>query len=289
MKKKLLLLMFLFFAFGVFVLIRYFILQKENPYGRLKVMSSPVASVFLNNLAIGRTPFEDRIKEGEYVLKLIPEGVATDTASWQGKIRIYQNSLTYVDRELGSSDLTSAGSVFSTTKMIVKPKQPNTGEVEVDTEPNGALVYLDNDEKGTAPLILTDVPAGDHELSVFIPGFFRRTQKINVDPGFKVIANFKLAIDQSQKKIEVKDEENSEEKKATETAQTKKSFVIVLDTPTGWLRVRTEPSINASEAARVKPKDKFELLEERSGWYKINYEKDKEGWISSQYAEKRIE
>ena len=30
-----------------------------------------------------------------------------------------------------------------------------------------------------------------------MPGFFRRTQKINVDPGFRVNAAFKLAIDQS--------------------------------------------------------------------------------------------
>lgn len=284
MKKKLLLLLFLFFAFGIFVLFRYFLSKRENPYGRLKVQSSPVASIFLNNLPIGRTPFEDRVKEGEYILKLIPEGVATDTASWQGKIKIYNNSLTYVERELGSSDLTSAGSIFSTTKMMTKPKGANFGEIEVETEPAGAMVYLDNDEKGLAPLILTDVPAGDHELSVFSPGFFRRSQKINVDPGFRVIAQFKLAVDQSQKKIEVKDEE--EEKKATESAQTKKTYVEVLDTPTGWLRVRSEPSINASEAARVKPKDKFELLEEQNGWYKINYEKDKEGWISSQYAKK---
>lgn len=284
MKKKLLLLLFLFFAFGVFVLVRYFLSKRENSYGRLKVQSSPVSSIFLNNLAIGRTPFEDKVKEGEYILKLIPEGVATDTASWQGKIKIYQNSLTYVERELGSSDLTSAGSIFSTTKMMTKPKAANFGEIEVETEPAGAMVYLDNDEKGLAPLILTDVPAGDHELSVFSPNFFRRSQKINVDPGFRVIAQFKLAIDPSQKKIEIKDEE--EEKKATESAQTKKTYVEVLDTPTGWLRVRSEPSINASEAARVKPKDKFELLEEQNGWYKINYEKDREGWISSQYAKK---
>lgn len=283
MKKKLLLLLFLFFAFGIFVLVRYFFSKRENSYGRLRVQASPVASIFLNNLAIGRTPFEDKVKVGEYILKLIPEGIATDTASWQGKIKIYENSLTYVDRELGSSDITSAGSIFSITKMLVKPKQANFGEIEVETEPTRAIVYLDNDEKGITPLILTDVPAGDHELSVFAPGFFRRSQKINVDAGYRVIAQFKLAVDQSQKKVEIKEQE---EKKTTESAQTKKTYVEVLDTPTGWLRVRSEPSINASEAARVKPKDKFELLEEQNGWYKINYEKDREGWISSQYAKK---
>jgi hypothetical protein len=284
MKKKLVLLSLLILSFVVFILVRYFLFNQQSDFGSLKVLSSPTASVFLNNLAVGKTPFrDDRIKENEYILKLIPEGNATETASWQGKIRVYRHALTYVDRELGSSDLTSAGVIFNTTKMVGKPKKADEGEIEVDTEPAGAIVYLDNDEKGIAPLILTDVPKGEHELSVYSPGFFRRTQKINVDPGYRVIGKFKLAIDQSQKKVE---ETAAKESTKSATPTNKKTYVIIKDTPTGWLRVREEPSINASEEAKVKPKDKFELLEEENGWYKIRYEKDKEGWVSGQYSEK---
>lgn len=287
MKKKLLLLSILVFFFLSYVLIHYFLLDQQNVYGRLKVLSSPDASVFLNNLIVGKTPFDDpKIKEGEYILKLIPEGTATESVSWQGKINIYKNSLTYVERELGFSDLTSAGVIFTTRKMASKPKQPDLGEVEIETEPAGAIVYLDNEEKGVAPLLLTDVPMGEHELSVYHPGFFRRTQKINIDPGFRVIGKFKLAIDSTQtqaKEVQTKETESTESKKV------KKIYVIITETPTGWLRVREGPSISASETARVKPKDKFELLEERDGWYKINYEKGKEGWIYSQYAEKQEE
>jgi uncharacterized protein YgiM (DUF1202 family) len=290
MRKKLVLLLTLVLLFVAYVVFRYFILNQQSVYGRLKVLSSPTASIFLNNLAVGKTPFEDKVKEGEYMLKLIPEGIATDTASWQGKINIYKNSLTYVDRELGSSDLTSAGAIFTTTKMTTKPRQSDYGEIELETEPAGSIVYLDNDEKGIAPLLLADVVMGDHELSVFTPGFFRRTQKINVDSGYRVIAKFKLAIDQSQTQlIQGKKKGEEEDKEATESAGIQKTYVIVNDTPTGWLRVREGPFISASESAKVKPKDKFELLEEKNGWYKINYEKDKEGWISSQYAEKKEE
>lgn len=286
MKKKLILLLTLVLLFSLYIAFRYFILSRQNVYGRLKVLSSPTASIFLNNLAVGKTPFEDKVKEGEYILKLIPEGIATDTASWQGKINIYQNSLTFVDRELGASELTSAGSIFTTVKMTTKPKKSNLGEIEVETEPAGAIVYLDNDEKGIAPLLLTDVAAGEHELSVFNPGFFRRTQKINLDPGYRVVAKFKLAIDQSQSQLQKKIKEKEE---ATKSATTRKTYVIIKETPTGWLRVREGPSITASEAAKVKPKEKFELLEEKNGWYKINYEKDKQGWVYSQYAEKKEE
>jgi len=286
MKNKLVLLSVLILLFVGFIIIRYFIFNQQSNFGKLKVLSSPSSTIFLNNLAIGKTPFEDKIKENEYLLKLIPEGTATDTASWQGKIRIYRNSLTYVDRELGSSDLTSAGAIFTTTKMVGKPQHSDEGEIEVETEPAGAIVYLDNDEKGIAPLILTDVPKGDHELSVYSPGFFRRTQKINVDVGYRVTGKFKLAIDQSQRKI---GSEDKKEKETTKSADLKKTYVVISDTPTGWLRVREEPSLAASEAAKVKPQDRFELLEEKNGWYKINYEKEKEGWISAQYAEKKEE
>jgi hypothetical protein len=78
-------------------------------------------------VAIGKTPFEDKLKVGEYLLKLIPEGNATDTASWQGKINIYKNTLTFVNRELGSSDVTSAGEIFTAVKMKKKPSNPNYG------------------------------------------------------------------------------------------------------------------------------------------------------------------
>ena len=119
-----------------------------------------------------------------------------------------------------------------------------------------------------------------------MPGFFRRTQKINVDPGYKVSASFKLAIDEAQKPTPKPSGTNTKE--STPSASTKtKSLVVIGDTPTGFLRVREEPSTNASEAAQVKPRDKFTLLDEDAGWYKIEYVKGKEGWVSSQYATKQ--
>lgn len=284
MRNKLILLLILLILFAGFVGVRYFLLNQSNVFGKIKVISSPTASIFINNLAAGKTPFEDKYKIGEYLVKLIPEGTATDTASWQGKVKIYRNALTFVNRELGSSDINSAGEIFTTTKMEAAARDGNFGEIAVETEPNGAIVYLDNDEKGVASLLLSDVLRGDHELSVYMPGFFRRTQKINVDGGYRVNASFKLAIDQSQK---LSPTPATGKKEASESAKTKKVFIVVKDTPTGWLRVRDGASVVASETAKVKPKDKFELLEEKNGWYKIAYEEGKTGWISAEYVEKQ--
>lgn len=294
MKKKLILVFILIIGFIAFIVYRYVYIKKTNVYGRLKVTSSPVTSVFLNNLAIGKTPYEDRIVEGEYILKLIPEGNATQTATWQDKIQIYKNTLTAVSRELGSNDLQSSGYILTTKKIVGKNGMRDRGEIEVETQPLGSIVYLDNDEKGVSPLILENIPTGDHEISVFSPGFFRRTEKINIIGGFRVLAKFKLAVDQSQVKIDESIDKKIDEEKASKEAEIKKSeknktTVTVRDTPTGWLRVRSEPSINASETARVNPKNVFDLLEEQKGWYKIEYATGSFGWISSEYADKNQE
>lgn len=298
MKKKLLLVFLLILGFIAFILYRYVFLKKTSIYGRLKVTSSPKTSIFLNSLPIGNTPFEDKIKEGEYILKLVPENNPTDnnssqSATWQDKIQIYKDSLTIVSRELGSNDLKSSGYVLSTKKITEKGKPKDRGEIEIDTQPYGSIVYLDNDEKGISPLILENVPTGDHEISVYSPGFFRRTEKISITGGFRVIAKFKLAVDQSQIKIDesidkkIDDKEASEEaKKKIEEKKEEKVTITIRDTPTGWLRVRSEPSINSSESARINPKETFKLLDEKNGWYKIEYKDNAFGWISSEYADK---
>lgn len=62
--------------------------------------------------------------------------------------------------------------------------------------------------------------------------------------------------------------------------------IEVTATPTGFLRVRQTPSTGGVEITRVSPGEKFALLEERSGWYKIKLSDGKEGWVSAQYAKK---
>ena len=285
--KKIYLFLILVVLFVVFLLFKSFSLSVSNQFGVLKVVSSPKASVFLNNVNIGRTPYEDKLKVGEYLIKLIPEGEATQAASWQGKISIYKNTKTYVNWELGSSDYTSAGEILSTFPAKGRTHKKNSGVIQIETDPQGAIVYLDNEEKGISPLILENVPIGDHEISVYLPGFFRRTQKINLDEGYQVEAKFKLAIDQTSEFYKKQQEEKNKE--GSISAAIKKDYLIVKENELGFLRVREKPTIYSSEAARLKPGDKFEILEENQGWYKIEYEKGKTGWVSSLYVEKKKE
>jgi uncharacterized protein YgiM (DUF1202 family) len=66
-------------------------------------------------------------------------------------------------------------------------------------------------------------------------------------------------------------------------------YVEIKDTPTGWLNMRSEPSTAGGDETIIKkinPGDKYPFIEaNEAGWYKIEYEEGKEGWISGKYAE----
>lgn len=287
MKRKLLFLLLIFTIFVIVVGVRFFFLKNSVKQGQLKIITSPTANVIINNQSKGKTPFEITLDEGEYLIKLVPESTeASESASWSGKVKVFSNTLTYMNRELGVDDISSSGVIFSVKKMDKKPTKKQTGEIEILTEPDGAIVSLDNEEQGIAPVVLSEIPAGDHELSTFSPGFFRRSQKIRIEDGYRVIAEFKLSIDPTHKRVEKKDPEEIRNE-ATKSAELTSSFSVTInDTETGWLRVRFEPTLNASEAAKVTPGTSFTVMEEKEGWYKIEYEKGKVGWVSSNYVTK---
>ena len=65
------------------------------------------------------------------------------------------------------------------------------------------------------------------------------------------------------------------------------SKILVLDTPNGFLNVRSGPSTGNHILAKVNSGETFNLVGEEKDWYKIIYSSLKEGWVSTQYAEKQ--
>jgi len=63
------------------------------------------------------------------------------------------------------------------------------------------------------------------------------------------------------------------------------SQVEILSTPTGILNVRSGSGLSYSAVAKVKPGEKYELIEEKADWFKIRVS-GIEGWISAQYAKR---
>lgn len=277
MNKKAILIVIIFLAVLGFGGYKLWALRSTGTAG-LKVLSMPTASIFLNDKLIGKTPYDDKYAKGEYILKLIPEGLSSQTVSWQGKILLNPSALTYVNRELGTSELSSAGEI-----LILEKISSSQSQLAVISQPDGATVIVDGGEKGTTPLSLQEVSAGEHEVAVTSPGFTARTVRVSTVSGYKLLANVQLALAPGQ--------ESTPSGTAVPTGspnvkQVNKPYIVIKDTPTGFLRVRIEPSLSATEASQVKPGDKYPYLDQKEGWFKINYESGKEGWVSSSYAEK---
>lgn len=272
----------LFFAICLFAVI-FIVVQLLAPdkfvtnlfsrSGTLRVESAPTTNIFLDSKLIGRTPLQINLKEGVYTIKLVPEGASASLLSYTNKIKVQSNATTYVNREMAKSDLLSSGEILALEKS-----HSEMGQILVSTDPQGVFVSLDGEDRGVSPIFMDNVTEGEHELAVSGEGLIPRSIKVNILRSYKLLAEFKLKVDEDYQTKKQKQKEEEKKKKL------KKPQVQIIDTPTGWLRVRFEPSIEASEAGKVNPGDLFAPLEEKEGWYLIEFAEGKTGWILSDYT-----
>lgn len=276
MSRKALLVLLLFLLavlFGGYTIISsYFGKQVSG----LKVLTSHPASVFLNDKLVGKTPYEAKHPAGEYTVKLIPDESADTLSSWQGRVKLSPSLLTYIKRDFGPSELTSAGEILTLERISGSENQ-----LVVLSSPDAATVIFDGQVKGTTPVTLRDVVSGEHDVALTSAGFTDRTVRVQATPGYKLTVSFQLSLLSPQPSSATPSATDG-----TPPVSSGKPQVLIKDTPTGFLRVRTEPSTSASESGRVQPGEKFPFLDERSGWFQIEYEAGKSGWISGRYAQK---
>lgn len=64
-------------------------------------------------------------------------------------------------------------------------------------------------------------------------------------------------------------------------------MVKILETPTGYLNVRTGPGTNYRLIGQVSPGETFEFVreDESAGWYEMRLSATSTGWVTGQYAE----
>ncbi len=254
-----------------------FFLNLNTGKGALQVTSSPQSDVYLDGKLIGSTPLckcenKDMISTGEHSLRVIPKDKKLNP--YEEKITITNSTLTVFDRTFGEGE---SASLITLTPIDDK----KNAEIMVITFPDKADVFLDDNPDGQSPVLLKDVTESDHELRLNKQNFIEKSLRIRATKGFLLKAVVYLGaggISGSLPTIE-----------ATQapTPTSASSKVLILDTPTGFLRVRSSSSASTSEIGRVNPGESFELLEEEDGWYKIKLVNGDEGWISAQYAEKQ--
>lgn len=60
-------------------------------------------------------------------------------------------------------------------------------------------------------------------------------------------------------------------------------YATVIDTPTGYLRVREKPK--GTEVGKLMPGDRLQVLKKESNWYRLALGEGKTGWVSGEYLE----
>lgn len=262
----------------------------------LSVSTTPQATIFLDGEHLGQTPYyNEKLKPGDYVLKIVPESTGQALNPWEGRVTLSPGILTVVNRELGLTQDDSSGEILSFETSADK----NTTSISVVTTPDGAVVNLDGEPKGFAPISLDKITEGDHILLISSPGYKDKTIKAKTVKGNKLIVSVQLAraavappVDaESQKEAtpaaSPKASPTPKASPKTGSAATPAKPYVTIDSPdTGWVRVRAEASTAAEELTKVDHGESFPLVDEQSGWYQIEYETGKNGWISGKYAEK---
>jgi hypothetical protein len=252
-----------------------FVMGYFKPRGAgISIETTPAAAVYIDGTQVGRTPYKETRDPGELTVKLIPESFGSPLAPYETKIELVSGIETVVRRDFAETEDESGGVVISFEK--VGGKETSIAVVSI---PDSAEITIDGTVRGFAPLKESSVAPGEHTLRVVADGYKERVVRLNAQEGYKLTALVKLAPNGEVQGESEKKEEEPEKPQVQE--------VEILDTPTGYLRVRQGPSTSYEEIAQVEPGERYRYLEsdEDTGWLKIELE-NSEGWVSNQYAKK---
>lgn len=261
---------------GLFFLKDY-LPQLTSAQGELKVESSPKTTIFVNGENKGTAPLSVKLNPATYEVRLEPEDTSA-TAPWQQQVPVNKGVETFVNISLGPTESAS------TWQIVTLEKIKGNTELAIASQKDGSEIFINGERKGTTPLSFQDLPVGMHEVRLASQGVSDTLIKLNITKGYKVQLSAHPAQLGTAEQPEASESATPED--TTKKTDSKQVMVKILSTPTGWLRVRSEASKNGEELAKVNPDEQFPLVEEKTDWYKIEYESGKEGWVSSEYAEK---
>ena len=262
----------------------------NQPSAGLKVDSTPPSLVFVNNVQMGRTPFEQMFKPGDITVKLIPES-SPDLSAYETQVHLTDKVYTVIKREFAASNTQTSGEIIS-----LLPQAGKSASLSVITsDPDSASVALDGEPRGFSPLTVDSLTPSDHQVEISAPGFSPRTVSFKAVTGYLLTLTVKLAASVDQSAI-IPAAFLTPSPTSTPSAQVKttptstlppRPYVTISTTPTRFLRVRSGPSTTATEIGRVNPGESYSLLSQQTDWYLISgsFTATSSGWISATYAE----
>lgn len=227
----------------------------------ISILSMPEgATVYLDGKEVGKTPYEDK----NLPIKQVDVRVEKDGSSWQGKVNLTAQTITIINRDLAKETASSAGEVLTLEKGKGLTLVSNPSEAEIE---------IDGKSIGKSP-ITVNLDSGEHTIVVSHPNYLKRSIRASLPDKFNLTVSVDLSLSEADLTAVATEV-------ITQTPQVK-----VLQTPTGFLRVRDKPSLSGKEISRVNTGDKMVFLESLSGWTRVKLSDGTEGFVSSSYIEK---
>ena len=256
--------------FCIFVLPN--LIKHEN---KISVNSSSKASIYLDGIYKGNTSAVLETGKRQIQLKVIPEDRAL--LAFEQDIQIENNTTTKVEIFFSTESNLSSHNITYFERL-----GGNDIELSMVSLPNLAQFKLDSQVRGFTP-VKVNTTLGKHNLEVSFDGYVQRQFEIETKEGYRAISIVKLAKNPNYIAPEIVSMTETEE---VSTPEEKIIQIEILDTPTGFLRVREEANSSSVELAQVNPGEKYDLVDKDTNpdWFKIKYNEKTEGWVSSKYV-----
>lgn len=262
----------------------------------INITSNPASTVVLDGEKLGQTPYKiNNLKSGKRRLQLLP----SSGQPWETEITLSHNLETVVNHIFGTGDQDSETYIM----FLEKISEKNKSEINVVTIPDRAIVRLDGQPKGFAPVSDSIPDSANHSATISSAGYKEKEVQIRIPAGYRLNLTVQLARSQL---LAANPTASPSAEPITPTGKPKttppptggptgkvtsappeRPYVKIQTTPTGWLKVRSEPTtVNDSNViTKVNPGETYGFIEaNESGWYKITLTDEKEGWVSGQYA-----
>jgi len=267
-------LLLIFFVILLAIFFILFLVGYFKPKGAgIFIDTVPVSDVYIDESLVGSTPYETIRNPGEVTLKLVPKDETL--VSFETKVNLVSNVRTVIKREFARIEEESSGEIASFEKVGGKD-----ASVSIVSMPDASKISIDGQIRGFAPYKINSIVPGEHELIISASGFLERSLTIKAYQGYKLTVVVKLAAGDEVLPTPAPTLDDQERPNIVN--------IEILETPNNFLRVRSKPSTDSEEVARVVSGNSYSLIEEDSetGWYKIEYEKGKQGWVSNEYSKK---
>ncbi len=259
--------------------------EKDSSGNVLRVITDPSgANVSIDNSQVGTTPFlSSSISDGDYELKVEMPGYESVTSRISTK-KGYTLNATF---KLFPAPVNTQVKAFDGTTTLFNLSSANTVLTSNTADWAKAVVYW-NTTRG-----INIESTGPNKSPIF-DYFLDYKGNMFDKEGATITSKDQVKDFTSQSKIGYLGQAtdgaalSAEAKQALETQLG--SAVVgkqakIKTTPTGWLRVRSNPNLSGTELTRVDAGGTYAVLEQQTGWVKIKVSDTVSGWISSDYVE----